>query len=63
VGGGEAGWSASAERERMWASHLDASTSYAAWPISVISSVALERYTGSTPTCASVFPEQYQSRS
>ena len=39
----EAGCSARAERERRWASHRAASTSYAACPISVISSVALER--------------------
>ena len=39
------------------------STSYAGWPISSTSSARYDRYTGSAATCASVLPEQYQSRS
>ena len=40
---GSAGWIASADRERRWASQAAASASYAGCPISAISSVALER--------------------
>jgi|tagenome__1003787_1003787.scaffolds.fasta_scaffold20979245_3 GNAT superfamily N-acetyltransferase len=58
-----AGWMASSLRDFRCASQWVTSSSYAGRPMSSTSSGSLDTYTGSTPTWASVFPEQYQSRS
>ncbi len=60
-------WRAPAERARFtvsrWASQRRTSAAYASSPMRAASSARLLRYTGSAPTWASVFEEQYQSRS
>ena len=58
-----AGWIARALRERRCASQCRTSSSYAGLPMSSVSSASPDTNTGSTPTWASVFAEQYQSRS